>query len=78
MSAQTGAGLDDLRDRVESMLLLPSVDFDILVPFARGDVVSLVHRVGEIISESHEPGGTRIKGRMPQRHAEAVAGFANG
>jgi len=78
VSAQTGAGLDDLLERVESMLTLPSVDFDILVPFERGDVVSLVHRVGEVVSESHELGGTRIKGRMPQKHAAAVTGFGAG
>ncbi|MBI5157787.1 MAG: GTPase HflX, partial [Acidimicrobiia bacterium] len=50
-------------------------DFDILVPFDRGDVVSLVHRVGEVLSESHEPEGTRIKGRVPARYAESVLAF---
>ena len=78
VSAARGTGLDELRDRIESMLTLPSVDFDILIPFERGDLVSLVHRVGEILSESHEESGTRIKGRMPQKYAGAVAGFGLG
>jgi len=75
VSAAKGAGLDELRERLETILILASVDFDILVPFDRGDLVSLVHRVGEVLSESHEPEGTRIKGRVPSRYAESVAGF---
>ncbi|MBI5157115.1 MAG: GTPase HflX, partial [Acidimicrobiia bacterium] len=72
LSAAQGTGLDELRERLETLLVLASVDFDILVPFDRGDVVSLVHRVGEVLSESHEPEGTRIKGRVPARYAESV------
>jgi GTP-binding protein HflX len=75
VSAAKGTGLDELRERLETLLVLASVDFDILVPFDRGDVVSLVHRVGEVLSESHEPEGTRIKGRVPARYASAVEGF---
>jgi GTP-binding protein HflX len=75
VSAAKGTGLDELRERLETILILASVDFDILVPFDRGDLVSLVHRVGEVLSESHEPEGTRIKGRVPPRYAESVAGF---
>ena len=75
VSAAKGTGLDELRERLETLLVLTSVDFDILVPFDRGDLVSLVHRVGEVLSESHEAEGTRIKGRVPSRHAESVAGF---
>lgn len=75
LSAAQGTGLDELRERLETLLVLASVDFDILVPFDRGDVVSLVHRVGEVLSESHEPEGTRIKGRVPARYAESVLAF---
>ena len=75
VSAAKGTGLDELRQRLEELLVLASVDFDILVPFDRGDLVSLVHRVGEVLSESHEPEGTRIKGRVPARYASSVEGF---
>lgn len=78
VSAATGTGLDELRERLETLLVLASVDIDILVPFDRGDVVSLVHRVGEVLFESHEPEGTRIKGRVPARYGEIVVGFRVG
>jgi GTP-binding protein HflX len=75
VSAEKGAGLDDLREKLEALLIATTVDFEVLVPFSRGDLVSLIHRVGEVLAESHEAGGTRIKGRMPRRYAESVAGF---
>ena len=75
VSAEKGAGLDELREKLETLLIATTVDFEVLVPFSRGDLVSLIHRVGEVLAESHEPGGTRIKGRMPRRYAESVTGF---
>jgi len=78
VSAAQGTGLDELRERLELLLVKTSIDFDILVPFDRGEVVSLIHRVGEVLSESHEPEGTRIKGRVPARYASAVEGFGAG
>jgi GTP-binding protein HflX len=75
VSAVSGAGLDELKERLEALLIAPNFDFEVLVPFDRGEVVALIHRVGEVLVESHEPGGTRIKGRVPERYAEAVRGF---
>ena len=75
VSAARGTGLDELRERLETILIVPDVDIEVLVPFDHGDIVSLIHRVGEILAESHEPGGTRIKGRVPRRYAESVRQF---
>ena len=49
----------------------------VTIPFDRGDLVSLLHRVGEIISEEHGPDGTRLKARVPNRHAAAFAGITH-
>ncbi len=75
VSAVTGAGLDELKERLETLLIVPNVDFEVLVPFDRGELVSLLHRVGEVLAESHEAGGTRIKGRVPARYADTVTKF---
>jgi GTP-binding protein HflX len=72
----TGEGLDELLVKVEELLTPPSIDLDVLVPFDRGDLVSLVHREGEVLSESHEATGTRIKARVPVRHARTLQEFA--
>jgi GTPase len=75
VSATTGEGTDDLLEGIETALRLSRRDIDVLVPFDRGDLVDLAHRVGEIVSEAYEEGGTRIKARVPQEHAAAFDGM---
>ena len=69
VSAVTGQGIDSLLEAIEARLAPQWVDLDITIPFDRGDLVSLLHEVGEIISEEHGPDGTRLKARVPARHA---------
>lgn len=76
VSAVRGTGLDTLRERLAHLLVAATVPVDVLIPFDRGDLVSLIHRVGEVVTESHESGGTRITGRVPARYADAVMRFA--
>ena len=37
----------------------------VLLPFERGDLVSMIHERGLIEEESYEHGGTRIVGQVP-------------
>jgi GTP-binding protein HflX len=79
VSATTGTGIESLLEAIESRLAPLWVDLDIVIPFDRGDLVSLLHRNGEVISEEHGPDGTRLKARVPARHAgafEALQGSA--
>ncbi len=76
VSAATGEGLDLLVERIETRLTPERVDIDVLVPFDRGDLVATIHDVGEVLSESHEEGGTHLKARVPARYAEALLPFA--
>ncbi|MFH1103553.1 MAG: GTPase, partial [Actinomycetota bacterium] len=71
VSATTGLGIDGLLEAIETRLAPLWADLDVTIPFDRGDLVSLAHRVGEIISEEHGPEGTRLKARVPARHAAA-------
>ena len=75
VSALTGEGADDLLAAVEESLTAEQVDLEVLVPFDRGDLVDLLHRHGEIISEDYESEGTRIKARLPARHVAAFEGM---
>ena len=77
VSATTGLGIDALLEAVEVRLAPRWSDLDVTIPFDRGDLVSLLHRVGEIISEEHGPDGTRLKARVPNRHAAAFAGITH-
>ncbi|MDR2253090.1 MAG: GTPase HflX [Bifidobacteriaceae bacterium] len=64
VSARTGAGLDALRAAIESALPRPPVEVDVLVPFARGDLVARAHATGEVLSETYDAGGARLRARV--------------
>lgn len=65
VSATSGFGLDDLAAAIEADLPGAWVEVDVLVPYARGDLLSRAHREGEVIDEQHGPDGTRLKARVP-------------
>ncbi len=60
VSALTGAGIDELMELIGRELPRPEVTVDIVVPYTRGDLVSEVHRHGEVLAQSHVPEGTHL------------------
>ena len=75
ISAVTGEGVDELRAALGDRLraLRPVAEF--LVPYDRGDIVAAIHRDGEVVSEAHEDGGTRIRARLGPTRASAYGEF---
>jgi GTP-binding protein HflX len=74
ISARTGAGLDDLIDRLALALPRPREILEVLLPYGRGDLVSRVHTEGEIASETHTGDGTLLRARVdPELAAELRA-----
>ena len=76
VSARTGAGLAELRERLAELLPRPDIPVTLLIPFANGDVVSRVHQHGEIKAVSHTAEGTRMEARLPAWLAGEVASYA--
>jgi GTP-binding protein HflX len=64
VSAHSGENLDHLLavvgDRVRSMTELA----ELIIPWDRGDVLASVHREGQVLSESAEEHGMRLKARL--------------
>ncbi len=77
VSARTGAGLTDLRDRLAEILGGLDVEVGVLLPYSRGDLLSRVHADGRILSEEHEEAGTRLRARVPRALAAALTEFAH-
>jgi GTP-binding protein HflX len=73
ISATKGTGVDLLLEAIDRAIFAGAVDIEVLIPFDRGDLVDLIHRVGDIVSESHEAVGTRVKARVPAKHAVAFS-----
>ena len=65
VSALTGYRLQALKAHIEEVLESEMVPIDVMLPFERGDLVSVFHERGLIDEEAHNAQGTRIKGRMP-------------
>jgi len=60
VSALTGAGIEELLDLIGRELPRPAITVDVVVPYTRGDLVSEVHRHGEVLAQSHVAEGTHL------------------
>jgi len=61
VSAKTGDGLEALTAAIESRLPQPAVLVEVVVPWARGDLVDKAHRRGQVLETEATPEGTRLK-----------------
>jgi GTP-binding protein HflX len=75
VSAVTGDGMPQLLAAIEDRLAPSTVVLDALIPYDRGDLVAEAHRVGEVLAEDHETGGTRLKARIPTEDAGPFSEF---
>ncbi len=75
VSAHTGFNLDHLTavigDRVRSMTALA----ELMIPWDRGDVLASVHREGQVLTESAEEDGMRLKARLEPASLGALREF---
>jgi GTP-binding protein HflX len=69
ISAQSGEGIDRLLNMIDTVLFQQMVDVNVLIPYARGELVSLFHEHGFIDQEEHLADGTHIAGRLPAQVA---------
>lgn len=77
VSAQTAAGIDDLRAAIEARLPWPAREVLALVPYDRGDLVSRVHSTGEMLDEEYTGDGARIRARVDDELAAALAPYVS-
>jgi GTP-binding protein HflX len=64
ISASSGEGIDRLLETVGDRLRERTRLIELLVPYARGDVLAAVHREGEVVTEAHEDAATRLRARL--------------
>ncbi|PZS34216.1 MAG: hypothetical protein DLM59_05190 [Pseudonocardiales bacterium] len=65
-----------LRTAVEQGLPRLAMEVDVLVPYARGDLVSRVHDDGDVLAEAHTGEGTHLRARVTAALAADLAPFA--
>jgi GTP-binding protein HflX len=76
VSARTGQGIPELLELIAEELPKPDIDVEVLVPYARGDLISRLHDEAEILSEDHIAEGTRVAARVHPDLASELTPFA--
>ncbi|WP_235522672.1 MULTISPECIES: GTPase HflX [unclassified Plantibacter] len=76
VSARTGVGIDELMERIEALIPSPSNEVNVLVPFDRGDLVTLLHERGKVLSTDYDERGTIVHALVGAEVAAALAPFA--
>jgi GTP-binding protein HflX len=76
VSAKTGRGIAEALARVEAELPRPAIEFEVLLPYSRGDLVDKIHRAGEIESIEHTADGSLVRGRASEALAGELAQYA--
>ena len=76
VSARTGEGVDELIGAIAQAASSSDTKLEVLIPYQRGDLVSLAHERCHIISEAHEAEGTRIQMLAGPAFASAFEPFA--
>jgi GTP-binding protein HflX len=75
LSARTGEGIDDLLAAVGDRLRALTNVVELIVPFERGDVIAAVHREGEVLDETTEEAGMRMRARLDDSATARLAEF---
>ncbi len=60
VSAETGEGTGELVERIAQAAAAADAHLEVLIPYQRGDLVSVAHERCHIVSEAHEEAGTRL------------------
>jgi GTP-binding protein HflX len=75
VSARTGEGVEELLARIAEVLPAPSLEVELLVPYDRGDIVSILHSRGVVTATDYVEGGTHVTARIAPADESLVAEF---
>ena len=67
VSAVTGQGIDVLLTAIEAAMVQFLYPLHVLLPYKRGELVSMLYERGQVDEEQHREEGIEIYGRLPRR-----------
>jgi GTPase len=76
ISAATGEGIDELRDRVETDFAETLEPVELLVPYSAGGRLSELHRIAGNLDREDRPEGVLVKARIPAALSHRFTDFA--
>ena len=76
ISARTGAGIPELLAEVDGKLKETMTSLRLLLPYSKGDLVSLMYEHGRVEREEFTEEGTLIEGRLPAHLVSRVQSWS--
>jgi GTPase len=76
ISAVTGEGIDELRDRIETAFAETLEPVELLVPYSAGGRLSELHRIAGDLDREDRPEGVLVKARIPAALSHRFTDFA--
>jgi len=64
VSAKTGAGIKEFEETIAARLPQPEIEFEGLIPYHRGDLISRIHLSGQLLSSEYREDGTLVHARV--------------
>ncbi|MGF1599019.1 MAG: GTPase HflX [Acidimicrobiales bacterium] len=74
-SAVTGHGIADVLLAVGDRLRAATAIYELFIPWARGDALASAHREGEVVVETSEDSGMRLRARLEPSSANRLREF---
>jgi GTP-binding protein HflX len=75
VSAATGEGIDGLLAALDESIARGTLDLELLIPHSRGDLVSALHRVAEVVTLDHQADGVHVTARVPAPEASPFLAY---
>ncbi|WP_022887000.1 GTPase HflX [Glaciibacter superstes] len=61
VSARTGEGIEEVLTAIADLVPRPQIELDLLIPYERGDLITVLHEHGRVLSTSYAETGTRVR-----------------
>ena len=64
VSAKTGEGIDELQQLIADTIPEPDVEVTAVIPYDHGEIISMIHKSGQVLDTDYVESGTRIHARV--------------
>ena len=72
ISAKTGTGMDELKQRIAEALKETRCEATVFVPYTKGDILAYIHAKGTILSLEHLKEGTQLTFSAPKEEVSRI------
>ena len=69
ISARSGEGVEEMLDALSELLKAGQVLIDKIIPYTDGSQINLLRKYGQVLEESYENDGTKVKAYVPREYA---------